>query len=515
MNQILRPLSLAGLTLSALFLSLLLLRKTLLGDPGVGWHLETGRRIVESFELPTTDPFLSVSSGKEWVADQWLSDVIGYALVANGGVLALHVVVCFVFLFICYPVMPWVFFRLRVGGAVSLFFSLTIVAVMISMQSIARPVIVSFLCFSLVCHLLFVVHRGALSRRSLWLLVPVLLLWVQMHPAFLLGLMLVCLETALFFARSFFQRKNQSVEPVTIVEQLLLLLSILSTAFATPYGVKLVKSAVSLGHNSYFMQLNSEWHSPVFYEIYYWPFYFAFFLLLLLAMSKASARVDFFQWAIAGFFAFMSFQHRRYIPFFGIASFLPLSVCFDEYVQWVTRRSSLLGPALGRIERRQQGLLGGQELVFAFILAMFLGVRNPAMITTGTVCAWANARVPDISLVMPLVGDERVYNTPDLGGVLVACSGGGPLASAPLAGDCLGGQQNYFIDDRNSLHPPELYEDFFSIYSVGPRWRDVAASHRLDWFLLDNDEPLSLVLQRSLEAESFPAGKDFRLFHLH
>ncbi|MDD2942301.1 MAG: hypothetical protein PHC51_04965 [bacterium] len=499
MIQILRPLSLAGITLSALFLSLMLLRETFLGDPGVGWHLETGHHILSSRELPITDLLPSISVGKKWVADQWLSDVIGYALVSSGGVIALHFAVSLVFLFICYPLMPWAFFRLRIGGAVSLFFSLTLVSVMISMQSIARPVIVSFLFFSIVCNFLFVAHRGALPRRRLWLLLPVFLLWVQMHPAFILGLMLVCLEGVFFVVRVMAQRSKPVPMQVGIIEPLFFPMVVLLTVFVSPYGFRLLESAVSLGQSRYFMQLNSEWHSPVFYELYYWPFYLAFFLLLQLAMLKSAVRLDLFQWVVVGFFAFMSFQHRRYIPFFAITAFLPLSVLFDECVQWVVRGSFGFGKAIIRLERRQYGLWGSQELLFSFVLASVIGMRDPAMVTTGSVCDWPNARVPDLTHVAPLVGDERIYNTPDLGGVLV---------------DCSAGRQKYFIDDRNSLHEPELYEDFFSIYSIGPRWREVAAGHRLNWFLLDNNEPLSLVLQSSSETESFSAGKNFRLFHL-
>ncbi|MEZ4823340.1 MAG: hypothetical protein R2942_13430 [Ignavibacteria bacterium] len=55
------------------------------GDDDVFWHLATGRYIVETQHVPSTDIFGFVTEGQEWMPFEWGWDVITYGLFNIGG----------------------------------------------------------------------------------------------------------------------------------------------------------------------------------------------------------------------------------------------------------------------------------------------------------------------------------------------------------------------------------------------------------------------------------------------
>lgn len=56
-----------------------------LQDGDTGWHLATGRYIVDTLSVPSTDPFSFSSKGKPWTAHEWLTEVLmHYAYILGG-----------------------------------------------------------------------------------------------------------------------------------------------------------------------------------------------------------------------------------------------------------------------------------------------------------------------------------------------------------------------------------------------------------------------------------------------
>src|SRR6266850_7947048 len=49
------------------------------------WHLATGRYIVEHLEIPRTDIFSYTAAGSTWHNQEWLAQVIFYALFSSFG----------------------------------------------------------------------------------------------------------------------------------------------------------------------------------------------------------------------------------------------------------------------------------------------------------------------------------------------------------------------------------------------------------------------------------------------
>src|SRR4051794_41017122 len=54
----------------------LAVRQSVSLDPDLWWHLKAGQQIIDTRSVPHTDDYSFTKQGSEWVAHEWLSEVI-------------------------------------------------------------------------------------------------------------------------------------------------------------------------------------------------------------------------------------------------------------------------------------------------------------------------------------------------------------------------------------------------------------------------------------------------------
>src|ERR1044071_8326036 len=54
----------------------LAVRQSVSIDPDLWWHLKAGQQIIDTRSIPHTDDYSFTKQGTEWVAHEWLSEVI-------------------------------------------------------------------------------------------------------------------------------------------------------------------------------------------------------------------------------------------------------------------------------------------------------------------------------------------------------------------------------------------------------------------------------------------------------
>src|ERR1041384_5001302 len=54
----------------------LAVRQSVSIDPDLWWHLKAGEQIIDTRSIPHTDDYSFTKQGSEWVAHEWLSEVI-------------------------------------------------------------------------------------------------------------------------------------------------------------------------------------------------------------------------------------------------------------------------------------------------------------------------------------------------------------------------------------------------------------------------------------------------------
>src|SRR5687767_6812152 len=54
-------------------------------DPDLWWHLQAGEDIVQSQTIPKVDTYSFTKAGSEWVAHEWLSEVVMFVIYRASG----------------------------------------------------------------------------------------------------------------------------------------------------------------------------------------------------------------------------------------------------------------------------------------------------------------------------------------------------------------------------------------------------------------------------------------------
>src|SRR3990170_7171623 len=81
------------LVIAIAFISLFAMAARTVVDTDLYWHLATGRFIVETGQIPRTDPFSSTRLSTPWTNVQWLPQIGLFLLYRLGGFSALSILV--------------------------------------------------------------------------------------------------------------------------------------------------------------------------------------------------------------------------------------------------------------------------------------------------------------------------------------------------------------------------------------------------------------------------------------
>jgi len=164
--------------------------------PDTWWHLRTGRLILEQHRIPTTDPFTYTAAGRPWVTHEWLAEVLLYLLYRVGGANLLVVTKAVL-----------AALALGTGAAAGLVgprsserlpaaaLGVLLAAPLMALRAFERPHLITAVLLATTL-LLLRLESGTGRRLWRWLLVPLLLLWANLHSGFVLGLCLVGLYWA-------------------------------------------------------------------------------------------------------------------------------------------------------------------------------------------------------------------------------------------------------------------------------------------------------------------------------
>ena len=158
----------------------------LLGDPDTYWHLATGEWILRHGTVPHVDPFSYTFLGQPWIAQEWLSELLmalAFRAGAWSGVMLLSALA-----YAATLVLVGAYARRFVSAPISLAL-VALAALGLEPMLLARPHVLAW-------PLLAVWTVGLLKARdagrtpSPWLL-PVMILWANLHASFVFGLALI------------------------------------------------------------------------------------------------------------------------------------------------------------------------------------------------------------------------------------------------------------------------------------------------------------------------------------
>lgn len=268
-----------------------------LTDPDLWWHLRTGALIAER-GIPRTDPYSYTANGKEWIVQEWGSEVILHWIrEAFGlwGILAYRAVL----LFAVYALVARLLVR-RMGAGMGTWALLALTAYAGSANWTERPNLLSFL--------LFVVTLDLLDRRgrAVWWFVPLAAMWANLHGMVILGIGLVAFLAVVEGVKC--AVRWESADAMWAKRLGLVSAASVLATFANPFGPRLLVHAFRLV--GAVRDIASEWASPSFHELGGLVF-LALLLLTVAALALVPERPDPTEVALALAFTFLALTAAR------------------------------------------------------------------------------------------------------------------------------------------------------------------------------------------------------------
>ncbi|MGD2096431.1 MAG: tetratricopeptide repeat protein [Desulfobacterales bacterium] len=204
----------------------------------IWWHLKTGQWILEAGTIPVIDPFTFTTAGAAWTPHYWLSDVLFAVVFHVGGMAGL-----ILFKALIIAAAFFIIYRLMIGQGVNPLPAVAVVMLAVFIghfRFLLRPHVFMFLLSAAFFGILSV---GGSQRnlKLLWLL-PLMLLWVNLHGSFFLGMVLTgCLlaEKLLTTGYRRLQRKDADAKWPIFLMLIFALLGVIT--LLNPFGSNLLR----------------------------------------------------------------------------------------------------------------------------------------------------------------------------------------------------------------------------------------------------------------------------------
>lgn len=462
----------------AFFLLLLLVLP--LVDPDYFWHLKTGEYIVSQRALPAGDIFSSTRFGQAWVLHEWLFEVVLYAMfdwLGAPGVKLLTATLAMSALGIVFALAR------RLGQSPALAFILTVLALIPFSSGIsARPQLVTYLLFAAYLYILlsYKYHRARLSLVALPLL---MLVWVNAHGGYVIGIALAGLFTACEWIVYWMGQGRDPVHKQRLVRLTQVACATVLASLANPGFLEhwLYPFQV-LG-----MQANEriqEWKSANFHE--FGPrAYLMLVLLFLLSCTYAARKPDFTEIVIPLFFLVNGFIALRHIPL-AILVLIPFTAL--AFSRGALAALSALWQRSALAKRYKQDTAGSKQLGQAEYVLNWL-VLGMIVISLALGEPGFRAREKETTLAaLPVDAAAFVAATGISGNMFNSYNYGGYLIYR------LSPQRKVFIDGRADVYGDRFIGDFLDIYEGRAGWKGKFDKLSIDFAIVGKDAPIRQLL---------------------
>ncbi len=305
-------------------------------DFDMGWHLATGRYVVQQHAIPDVDVLSYPSAGKPWIYPP-LAGVVMYLIYSGFGYAGLS-------WFCALACVLTVAYLIRNGEVVSAALAMCAVEA-IAFRTGPRADLFNTVFFAIFIGELWALHCG--SRARLWLLPVIMMAWVNVHPGFILGIAVILAYLLVEGADLFFaERRSAGVQRLRQVGPWVAATA--AVTLANPWGPKLYRASFALAgvRGSVPGTLNTSAYISEFLPVplsrhlftqlldfrhpengYSWLIVVAILAVLFALWQKRLGAA-----LVQASALYLSLQHARYIGLFCITT--------------VTLASTLLGKAL-------------------------------------------------------------------------------------------------------------------------------------------------------------------------
>lgn len=283
-----------------------------LPDPDLWWSVAIGKHILATHTVPFSDSHSFSAPGAPWMAYEWLGEVVIAVAAKLGGlrgmtILLMALAAIFVALFYGYA-------TLVSGNSKAALIPCALALPILKVFFTLRPQMIGFvfLIITLICLERF--RQG--KQKTLWLLPPLFLVWLNTHGSFVFGLTVFGIywasglfefEVGGIIGKRWTDWQRRHMEIVFLLSTLALLVS--------PYGSRQAAYPLQMAlMEPVNIQHINEWQSITF-GFWQTKLLLALFLAFWLAQIPLREHFRVESIALLLFATYASFVHRRFIPF--------------------------------------------------------------------------------------------------------------------------------------------------------------------------------------------------------
>ena len=464
--------------------------QTLLADGDAGWHIRLGEIALATGGLPSTDPFSFTMAGRVWFAWEWLSDVIlGAVHSAAGlrGVVLLTGVVIAATAALTMRYMLWsgVNLFLAVGATM-------LIGGVSTMHWLARP---HMFTWGLLLATLWLLEadRRQPSKR-IWLLIPIVAVWVNLHGGFVAALVTVGLFAVgvsleqLWAARSA-ESQWRLLAPPALTRYGLLFAGCAAATLANPWGWELHGHIAGYLQSDFILDHVQEFQSPNFRRESM-KLLEATMLLSLLACGRMLWRGEFVWPLLTLAWTHAALTSVRHAPLFMLVAAPMLALELTRFLDEGAGKGNALLRTLKEIADDYSGkgntaserglpLLSWLTIAAVLMLAFTLERREDDMHWKAE---FPPSRFP--AEACDALGDRlasaRVLTTDQWGDYLIYR---------------LHPRYRAFIDGRSDFYDPEVRDDYLALMGANWNWEQLLERYGFEAALIPLDWPLGSLLK--------------------
>jgi hypothetical protein len=303
-------------------------------DSDLWWHLRSGQVMAETGKPLLTDIFSYTRSQETWVNHSWLSEVVLYDIYQITGWSGLSA-----WMGLMAALVGLIIWRLVPGGAFTKAGFTLLASLTCSPLWTPRPQFFSLLFLAILIWLIDDwLNRGG---KSIWLTLPLFILWSNMHGGYLLGILylLMCSVGLVVDALPF----SKPASGQTIKQAGTLLLAAICGFALTainPNGILMWLIPFQTVGVGVLRQLIQEWASPDFHAVEVWP-YALWIVLIVFLFARTSKKTSFKLLFPALFFLLLALYARRNIAASVLVSVVMLSNAWQNAVSDLSFNGSL------------------------------------------------------------------------------------------------------------------------------------------------------------------------------
>ena len=444
-------------------------------DPDLWGHLVFGRDILAHGHAPIVDTHSYSAFARPWVDHEWLSEAAMALAFAAGGVAGLKMLKLALTAVV---IVAMALAMSETGASITLQLATMLpIAVRLSLQFQFRPQMFTFAMLSALIALL--ARENYRGRAPIWIAVPMLALWSNLHGGFVAGLAVLYVFAATSFIVDVARGRNARRA------MMLAGLAILATlaTLATPYGVGTWRAVAHTVMHPHAVSAISEWRPllphllalahPVgtlfFYDLCATLLFAAFAISFALTPRLDELPLD----AVGAIMVAAAFVAVRNVPLGLIACAAPLARHASLALTRLHVRDAAPAPASAAMRPANQLVIAGIALILLAQTRLF-------------------SRTLDVPQQYP-AGAVAFMLTHDLRGNVLADYNWNDYLLYHLAG-----RSRVFVDSRyETIYPDSVTRDFLDFNANRPRAAAVLESYPNDFVLIAPDSPAAVLMESS------------------